>query len=150
MVKENMSLKDPISFMQGHLGYSDEEMKIFLKDPRIKTTLKQSFALLNKTFVVEVIKSHGCNSQHKPGDKFYFDGVGNLLTKLSPKKICIYALSQIERLIFGAHELFFAEQDPNDMKIKRVGCFDVGLKCGGWGRIIMEIKMIDRKDIELL
>ena len=147
MEKENMKSKNMISFMQEHLGYTNEEMKIFLKDPRIKTTLSQSFALLNKSIVVEVIKSHGCNSLHKPGDKFYFDGVGNLLTKLSPKKICIYALSQIERLIFGAHELFFAKQDPNDMRIKRVGCFDVGLKCGGWGRIIMEIKIIDRKAI---
>jgi len=137
-----------ISFMQDHLGYTDEEMKLFLKDPRIKTTFNTSMELLNKTFVIEVIKSHGCNSRHLPGDKFYFDGAGNLLTKLSPKKICIYALSQIERLIFGAQELFYAEKDPNEMRIKRAGCFDVGLKCGGWGRIIFEIKMIDRNEIK--
>ena len=133
-----------ISFMQEHLGYTDEEMKLFLKDPRIKTTFNTSMKLLNKTFVVEVIESHGCNSRHLPGDKFYFDGAGNLLTKLCPKKICIYALSQIERLIFGAQELFYAEKDPNEMRIKRAGCFDIGLKCGGWGRIIFELTMIDR------
>lgn len=98
--------------------------------------------ILNKTFEVEVIKSHGCKSRHLPGDKFYFDGMGNLLTTKSPTKICIYALSQIKRLIFGAQELFYAKKDPNKMRIKRAGCFNVGLKCGGWGRIIFEIKII--------
>ena len=31
MIKENMKLKDPIYFMQEHLGYTDEEMKKFAK-----------------------------------------------------------------------------------------------------------------------
>jgi len=32
------------------------------------------------------VESHGCNSRHPVGDKFYFDGAGNLLSELSPKK----------------------------------------------------------------
>jgi hypothetical protein len=31
------------------------------------------------------------------------------------------------------------------MRFKRTGCFDVGVKCGGWGRIVMEIKVEDRQ-----
>ena len=26
-----------------------------------------------------------------------------------------------------------------------MGCFDVGLNCGGWGKIIFEIKVEDRR-----
>ena len=26
-----------------------------------------------------------------------------------------------------------------------VGCFDVGVQCGGWGHIDLELKMVDRK-----
>ena len=48
---------------------------------------------LEKTIVVEVVESHGCNSKHKVGDKLYFDGAGNLLTGRCPEKTCVYALS---------------------------------------------------------
>ncbi len=39
----------------------------------------------------------------------------------------------------------FADQNPNEMLFNKAGCFDVGLKCGGWGNIAMENKVIDRK-----
>ena len=135
------------SFIKKHLGYTDEEMKIWLDNPRNQQAVLKAPALLQKTIIIEVVESHGCNSQHKVGQKFYFDGPGNLLTKLNPKRICIYALSQMERLIFAAQELFYAGIDPNEMRIKRGGCFDVGLKCGGWGRVVFELKFEDRKKI---
>ncbi len=100
---------------------------------------------MNKTFIVEVVESHGCNSQHKVGDKFYFDGSGNILTKLCPKRICFGALSPMVSLIHSAHELFYAGVDPNEMRFKRGGCNDVGVNCGGWGNIVMELRMEERK-----
>ena len=131
--------------MQARLGYSDEEMKLFQENPRNEDVMSKAMALMNKTIVFEVVKSHGCNSQHKVGDKIYFDGAGNLLTTLGPKRICIYALGAMEKLIYGANELFYAGVDPNDLRFKRVGCFDVGVQCGGWGNIVMEIRVEDRK-----
>ena len=133
------------SFIQKHLGYSDEEMKIWVDNPRNQEAIIKVPALLQKTIVIRVVESHGCSSLHKKGDEFYFDGPGNLLTNINPKRICIYALSQMERLIFAAQELFYAGIDPNDMRIKHGGCFDVSLKCGGWGRIIFEIEFKNRK-----
>jgi uncharacterized repeat protein (TIGR04076 family) len=139
--------KEALNFIKSQLGYSDEEMDLWLKNPRNKEAISKIPALLQKTIIIEVVDSHGCASLHKVGDKFYFDGPGNLLTKLSPKRICIYALSEMERLIFAAQELFYAGIDPNEMRIKRVGCFDIGLKCGGWGRIILELKVEDRAKV---
>ena len=133
---------DPI---QGHLRYTDEEMTIFKENKRNIDVLSKAPALMNKTVVIEVVQSHGCNSQHKKGDKIYFDGAGNLITKLAPKRICIYALSSMAKLIFASNELFYADIDPNEMRFKRTGCFDVGVQCGGWGHIVMEIRMEDRK-----
>ncbi len=130
---------------QKHVGYTDEEMKEFRENPRNEDVLSKGRALMNKTIVVEVVKSHGCNSQHKEGDKFYFDGAGNLITKLCPKRVCIYALSALHFLVFASNELFYAGVDPNEMRFKRAGCFDVGVKCGGWGNIVMEIRVEDRK-----
>ena len=136
-----------IDFIKNHFEYTDEEMQIWLENPRNQEAILKAPALLQKTIIIEVVESHGCSSLHKVGDRFYFDGPGNLLTKLNPKRICIYALSEMERLIFAAQELFYAGIDPNEMRIKRVGCFDIGLKCGGWGRIILELKFEDKDKI---
>jgi len=129
---------------QRHLGYNDEEMKKFRENPRNEDVLSKSPALMNKTIVLKVVESHGCNSQHKVGDTFYFDGAGNLLTKLCPQRICIYALNSMTGLIFASNELFYAGIDPNEMRFRRTGCFDVGVQCGGWGHIVMELSVEDR------
>ena len=132
-------------FIKKRLGYNNEEMKTFRKNPRNAEVLNKAPEVQKKTIVVEVVDAHGCNSQHKIGDKFYFDGAGNLLTKLCPKKICVYALNAITMQVFTAGELICAGVDPNEMRFKRAACFDVGLECGGWGRIVLEIRVEDRK-----
>ena len=132
-------------FMQKHLSYSDEEMKKFKKNPRNVQVLAKAPELMNKTIVVKVVESKNCNSHHKVGDKFLFDGAGNLLTKKCPKRICIYALAQLPQLIFTTNELVYAGVDPNEIRFNRVGCFDVGVDHGGWGRIIMEIRIEERQ-----
>jgi uncharacterized repeat protein (TIGR04076 family) len=75
-------------------------------------------AFLEKTIVAEVLDSHGCNSLHSVGDRFYFDGAGNFIAKLCPKRICIYALHAITAQIFKAGELVLAGVDPNKMRLQ--------------------------------
>ncbi len=132
------------SMMKEHLEYSDDEMKIFRENSRNEDILAKVPDLMNKTIIFEVIESKGCNSKHKVGDKFVFDGAGNLLTKLNPKKVCIYALQTMTPAIFAINELVYAGVDPNRMKFNRAGCFDVGVKCGGWGNIVVECRVEDR------
>jgi len=137
--------EDVWKYLQTRLGYTDDEMKKFRQNPKNEDIISKAPALMNKTIVVEVIDSYGCNSQHKVGDKFYFDGAGNLLTELCPKRICIHALSAVEMAIWAAGQLFYAGVDPNGMRFNRLGCPDVGVQCGGWGHIAMEIRVEDRK-----
>jgi len=132
------------SSFQQYLGYTDEEMKLFRRNPRNEEVLLKAPALNNKTIIVEVVESHGCNSQHQVGDKFYFDGAGNLLTTRCPKRVCMYALAGLDKVVFGVHELFYAGIDPDKMLFKRTGCADVGVQCGGWGRIVMKVTVKDR------
>lgn len=145
-----MNLRDKVwdvakwKLMKAHLGYNDEEMKVFRENPRNEDVISKAPALLNKTIVLTVVESHGCNSQHKVGDKFFFDGAGNLLTNRCPKKVCIYALSAATSMIFASNELFYAGVDPNEIRFKRAACFDVGVQCGGWGRIVLELSVQDR------
>lgn len=134
-------------YMKKRLGYTDDEIKKFKENPRNEDVLSRVPELIKKIIVVEIVDSHGCNSQHGVGDKFYFDGAGNLLTKLCPKKICVYALNAITPQIFTAKELWHAGVDPNEMRFKRASCFDVGLECGGWGRVVMEISVVNGNKI---
>lgn len=140
-----MKVDDQVwSFFQQHLGYTDDEMKKFREDPRNEDVLAKGAGLMNKTIVAEVIESHGCNSQHKVGDKFYLDGAGNLISKLCPARMCIFAVSALRPAAFAIGELVYAGVDPNEMRFRRTGCSDVGLQCGGWGRIVMEVRVEDR------
>lgn len=127
------------------LGYTDEELATFRENPRNEDVLSKGGLLMNTMIVADVVESHGCNSRHKVGDRFYFDGAGNLLTDLCPKKVCVHVLSAAATLIFAANELLYAGVDPNDMRFKRAGCIDVGLQCGGWGRIVVEISVEERE-----
>jgi uncharacterized repeat protein (TIGR04076 family) len=131
--------------IQQHLGYNDEEMKQFKENPRNEDVLSKTDVMLNKTIVAEIIESHGCDSGHKVGDKIYFDGRGiSLLTKLGPSRICIFALHSVALAMPALAELVYAGIDPNEMRFKRFGCVDVGIKCGGWGHIVMELRVEDR------
>ena len=135
------------NFIKKRLGYTNEEMKMFRENPRNEDVLSKAPELIKQTIIAEVIDSRGCNSQHRDGDRLYFDGAGNLLTKMCPKRICVYALNAITPQLFTVNELLLAGVDPNEMRFKRAACFDVGLECGGWGRIVMEIKVEDRNNI---
>ncbi len=120
-------------------------MEEFKKNPRNEDVLSKTSEIMNKTIVFEVVESHGCNCQHKVGDKFYFDGSGALITKLNPKKICVYALHSLATLIFTSNELIYAGIDPNKIRFNEVGCPDVGVRCGGWGHIVMKLRVEERK-----
>ena len=130
--------------VQSHLGYSNEEMTRFKDNPRNEDVLSKSSVLRDKIIILEVVESHGCNSRHHVGDKFYFDGAGNLLTELCPKKVCGYSLNAALMMVFTANELLYAGLDPNQIRFKRAGCFDVGLECGCWGRIVLDLRVEDR------
>jgi uncharacterized repeat protein (TIGR04076 family) len=139
------SQQDIEKAIQDHLDYTDEEMALFLSNQDNSEILKKMASLSQKTIVAEVVSSQGCNSLHREGDRFYFDAAGNVITSLNPKRMCIYALHSLTPLIYGASEFLYADMDPNTLKFSRAGCIDVGVKCGGWGRIVMELRVEDRK-----
>ena len=130
---------------QRHLGYTGDELAHFQGNPRNADVLSKSGALMDRTIVAEVVEAHGCNSRHKVGDRLHFDGAGNLLTEQCPKRVCVHILSAAAALIFTANELFYAGVDPNEMRFKRAGCMDVGLECGGWGKVVVEVRMEGRE-----
>ena len=45
--------------------------------------------------------------------------------------------------IYAASEMIYAGVDPNRIRFNRAGSFDVGLQYGGWGRIMLELRVED-------
>jgi uncharacterized repeat protein (TIGR04076 family) len=126
--------------VQRRLGYSDEELQAFRENPRNTELVAQAIPLAATRLTFEVVEAHGCNSGHKVGDRLTFDGQGNLLTEGAPKRVCAYALAAATPLMYAASELLYAGVDPNQMRFRRAGCIDVGLACGGWGRVVLELR----------
>jgi len=60
------------------------------------------------------------------------------------KPVVHESLNKFTQLIFASNELFYTGANPNEMRFRRAGCFDVGVQCGGWGHIAMELSVEDR------
>ena len=134
-----------LKIIQKRFGYDDKEIEKFSNDPRNIELITRNKEFAEKFIVLEVIESKGCNSNHKVGDKFYFDYAGNIITDLCPKKICGYALNNALMMVFTANEMIYAGIDPKEIRFNRSSCFDVGIECGGWGRIVLELSMEAKK-----
>jgi len=78
--------EDAWKFIQQHLGYTDDELELFRSNPKNTDIVSKAPDLMNKTIVAEVVASHGCNSQHQVGDRFYFDGA-DILKRSIPDNI---------------------------------------------------------------
>lgn len=136
--------KEMLTMLQERMGYTDREMEIFMSDPRNIEVLKKVPEIMNKMIVAEVVESHGCYGMHRVGEKFYMDNAGGLISDLCPKWMCIHLVSAFKPLVFAVVELLLAGVDPNEMRFKRTGCLDVGLECGGWGKVAVEIRVEER------
>ncbi len=70
---------------------------------------------------------------------------GNLISKESPEKLCIFALTPMGALVKSLQELMIAGVRPAKLAFSKNSCSDVGIKCGGWGRVVMDAR-IDEND----
>lgn len=145
------AVPEPVwDLMKQRLGYDDEQMRQFKDNPRNAEVLAKGMDMAGKTIVFEVVESQGCNSQHTVGTRFYFTGDGNLITKMAPSRICAFAMPVMTQAIFAIGELFYAGVDPDAIRFRRGGCFDVGVECGGWGNVVMEARVMDRDAAQAL
>ena len=88
-------------YMKNHLGYDDEQMEQFKYNPKNKNFLSKAPHLMGKTIIAEVLESHGCNSEHIVGDKFFFDGFHGEFNYLLSVLIHRYFRNKILKTIVG-------------------------------------------------
>jgi hypothetical protein len=129
--------------MKKRLKYDDNDFALFSERAANREVLGRIKEISQTRIIAEIISARGCNSQHEAGQKFFFDGAGNLLSETLPRKTCIFLLANLQPAFIAIHELIYAGINPEDIKLRfpRVGCLDVGVENCGWGKVISEVSV---------
>jgi uncharacterized repeat protein (TIGR04076 family) len=128
------------------VGYTDSETEAFHEGghrPRHVKRLSKAAPLYS--IEAEVVEARHCNSGHEKGQKFVLDVDGNFITKLCPKRMCVYLISQLTIPVALINERLSEGHDPNDFHFMRyVKCLDVGVDCLGYGEVMLKVQAVPR------
>ncbi|MDY6790413.1 MAG: hypothetical protein SWH54_03995 [Thermodesulfobacteriota bacterium] len=126
--------------------YSEKELQTFRQGGhRIRHVERLSKAAPLYSIEAEVIKSRYCNSGHIEGQKFIMDIDGNFITKLCPKRMCVYLVSQLTIPVALINERLSEGLPPNDFHFMRyVRCPDAGVECLGYGEVTLKVQVVPR------
>ncbi len=127
-------------FIQKRLGLNDREFQGIRENPKYQRLFENALAASRYQLVAEVIESKGCHSGHRVGQKLIFDSAANLLTRECPERVCAFLMPNLTVLLNAFFENFMNGREPNEVIFNRTGCFDVGHACGGWGKVIVEMR----------
>jgi uncharacterized repeat protein (TIGR04076 family) len=134
-----MKVEEIWNRFQKHMGYTDEDMKIFRSDPKKVRMVTETPEFVKCRVIAEVIESHGCHAQHKVGDRFVMTAGGQLITETCPKRMCMFALGPVSNQLPAIYERLVSKSDPEFRDFNIVQCTDVDLANGGWGKILMKV-----------
>lgn len=128
------------------VGYSESEIENFHKGGhRIRQVKRLSQAASKYSIMAEVVGAKHCNSGYVVGQTFTLDVDGNFITKLCPKKMCVYLISQLSIPVALINERLSEGLEPNDFHFMRyVRCPDAGVECYGYGEVMLKIKVVPR------
>jgi uncharacterized repeat protein (TIGR04076 family) len=122
------------------LGYSDTQWEKWKSNPENFRIAKGGLDFLKYKLIAEVTSAYGCAAGHKVGDTIVFSG-GELLTKENPERICFGLLSAINPYVQLAMERVFNGEDPTTIAFPHTHCPDVGVDHGGWGEVIVKVRV---------
>jgi len=140
-------ISDKVTRYAQRVGYTAEELETFQEGGhRLRQVNRLAEAASRYSIEAEVIKARNCNSGHCVGQKLILDVDGNLITKLCPKKVCVYLVSQFTIPIALINERLSEGLEPNEFHFMRlVRCPDAGVECLGYGEVMVKIQAVPRK-----
>jgi len=138
--------QDLVERFAKRVGYSETEREIFCQGGhRLRQVRRLADASQRFSVRVEVVESHHCNSGHVEGQTFLLDADGNFITKLCPKRMCVYLVSQLIIPVALINERLSEGLDPNDFHFMRqIHCLDSGVDCMGYGQVRAAVTVVPR------
>ena len=129
------------------VGYNEDDLEKFKEGGhRVRHVRRLSLAAGLYTIEAEVVKARHCNTGYKLGDRFIIDVDGNFITKLCPKRMCVYLVSQLTIPVALINERLSEGLDPNQFHfMHEVRCPDVGVDCSGYGEVMLRVQVVSRQ-----
>lgn len=131
------------------VGYSAEDLAYIAPgDPRCRHIEHLAVAGSKYSIVAEVAAARHCNAGYQVGDRFVLDADGNFITKLCPKRICVYLAAGLTVPVALINERFSEGLEPNAFHfVRRVNCPDCGVEQGGYGEVAVTVTAQPRSEI---
>jgi uncharacterized repeat protein (TIGR04076 family) len=128
------------------VGYTESEIEKFYEGGhRIRQVSRLSRAAAKYSIQAEVVNAKNCNSGHAAGQQFILDVDGNFISKLCPKKMCVYLISQLAVPVALINERLSEDLEPNDFHFMRyIRCPDTGIDCYGYGEVMLKVQVVPR------
>ena len=139
-------MDDVVKRYAQRVGYSEAEEESFREGGhRVRQVERLSQAASRYSIEAEVVRACNCNSGHVEGQKLVLDVDGNFITKLCPKKVCVYLASQLTVPVALINERLSEGLEPNDFHFMRmVRCPDAGVQCLGYGEVTLQVRVVPR------
>jgi hypothetical protein len=130
------------------VGYTESQVEKFHEGGhRVRHVNRLSQIASLYSIEATVVHAKHCNSGHTVGQKLVLDVDGNFITKLCPKKMCVYLVSQLTIPIALINERLSEGLEPNDFHFMQYArCPDTGIECYGYGEVTVEVKAVSRKE----
>ena len=135
--------------VQTIMGYSDKELEIFKNQPRTMKIVSRLSGMKDASVIFEVKKVHGCIAGHKKGDSFVFPNAGSMDLKNSSPQLCPFLMPPMTRMMWVLQERVWEGLDPLPLYASGQ-CDDVGLDCDGWGRVVIEARIMKPEEVKSL
>lgn len=131
--------------VQERFGFTDEELRQFknLSTNQKMLTNKAMTNLINTNVIFEVVASRACNTGHKVGEKIFFNAERGMLAHKGPEYICPFLMPVMTRVMHIVQDrIWEGLDDPLPSVVRVGGCDDIGVECGGVGRVLLEAKIM--------
>ena len=136
-----MTDKAMLTFIREMLGYTDAQWETWKANPRNLKIAPNLMDVVKYKVVAEVTSASGCGAGHKVGDRIVFGGDGTLLCRENPDRICVGLLSPVNPIVGSVLDKICNGEDPTQMAFNKVHCIDVGVDHGGWGEVVVEVRV---------
>lgn len=138
--QQAMPNEEQLKSFKDMMNYNDAQWDTWRSNPKNLQLLEKAGEFEKYILIAEVTSSTGCAAGHRVGDRIVYVG-GALVSSESPEKICFGLLATVSPVVHMLMEKIFSGEDPTKIVFTKHHCPDVGVDNGGWGEVIVEVKV---------
>ena len=138
IMKKLKASSDERARLKKFWGWSDKQIDNLT--PKHWQLIKQGHRFDEYRLIAEVTDVRNCLAGAKVGDKYVFHPSGFLLPNESTvRRFCLWAMAPMLPFSYMLYDRIALETDPSSFAIDRIGCSDVGVEEGGYGKVTFKV-----------